>query len=120
MPTNATCVLLPKFVTIKGTLGEPKSDLNELASAACCSSPAWASPRNSASRWTQIGQSASRKRQPVDRSKVGDHQPALHERRAQVEPAGFVQEEAGGQTQTSMRELERLVEALQRHWLVRK
>lgn len=30
-PTNATYALLPKFVTIKGTLGEPKSDLNELA-----------------------------------------------------------------------------------------
>jgi len=30
-PTNATYALLPKFVTIKGTLGVPKSDLNELA-----------------------------------------------------------------------------------------
>jgi uncharacterized protein involved in outer membrane biogenesis len=30
-PTNATYALLPKFVTVKGTLGEPKSDLNELA-----------------------------------------------------------------------------------------
>jgi hypothetical protein len=30
-PTNATYALLPKFVTVKGTLGEPKTDLNELA-----------------------------------------------------------------------------------------
>ena len=30
-PTNATYALLPKFVTVKGTLGAPKSDLNELA-----------------------------------------------------------------------------------------
>ena len=30
-PTNATYALLPKFVTVKGTLGEPKSDLNERA-----------------------------------------------------------------------------------------
>ena len=29
--TNATYALLPKFVTVKGTLGEPKSDLNERA-----------------------------------------------------------------------------------------
>jgi len=30
-PTNATYAALPKFVTIKGTIGEPKSDLNQLA-----------------------------------------------------------------------------------------
>jgi hypothetical protein len=30
-PPNAPYVALPRFVTIKGTLGEPKSDLNELA-----------------------------------------------------------------------------------------
>ena len=30
-PTNATYALLPQFVTVKGTLGDPKSDLNELA-----------------------------------------------------------------------------------------
>lgn len=30
-PANATYATLPKFVTIKGSLGEPKSDLNELA-----------------------------------------------------------------------------------------
>ena len=30
-PTNATYAALPKFVTVKGTIGEPKSDLNELA-----------------------------------------------------------------------------------------
>lgn len=30
-PTNAMYAMLPKFVTIKGTIGEPKSDLNELA-----------------------------------------------------------------------------------------
>ncbi len=30
-PTNATYAVLPKFVTIRGTIGEPKSDLNELA-----------------------------------------------------------------------------------------
>lgn len=30
-PTNATYALLPNFVTVKGTLGEPKSDLNRLA-----------------------------------------------------------------------------------------
>jgi uncharacterized protein involved in outer membrane biogenesis len=30
-PTNATYAMLPAFVTVKGTLGEPKSDLNEMA-----------------------------------------------------------------------------------------
>jgi uncharacterized protein involved in outer membrane biogenesis len=30
-PTNATYAALPKFVTIKGSIGEPKSELNELA-----------------------------------------------------------------------------------------
>ncbi len=30
-PTNAAYALLPKFVTVKGTIGEPKSDLNEMA-----------------------------------------------------------------------------------------
>ena len=30
-PTNATYATLPQFVTVKGTIGEPKSDLNELA-----------------------------------------------------------------------------------------
>ncbi len=30
-PTNARYAMLPKFVTVKGTLGEPKSDLNERA-----------------------------------------------------------------------------------------
>jgi uncharacterized protein involved in outer membrane biogenesis len=30
-PPDARYVMLPKFVTLKGTLGEPKSDLNELA-----------------------------------------------------------------------------------------
>ena len=30
-PTNAPYALLPQFVTVKGTLGDPKSDLNELA-----------------------------------------------------------------------------------------
>jgi hypothetical protein len=32
-PTNARYAMLPKFVTIKGTIGEPKTDLNELALA---------------------------------------------------------------------------------------
>jgi hypothetical protein len=30
-PPDAQYVMLPRFVTVKGTLGEPKSDLNELA-----------------------------------------------------------------------------------------
>lgn len=30
-PTNAPYAALPKFVTVKGTIGEPKTDLNELA-----------------------------------------------------------------------------------------
>jgi hypothetical protein len=30
-PTNAAYAMLPQFVTVKGTFGEPKSDLNELA-----------------------------------------------------------------------------------------
>jgi len=30
-PPDVRYVMLPKFVTIKGTFGEPKSDLNELA-----------------------------------------------------------------------------------------
>ena len=30
-PTNATYATLPKFVTLKGTIGVPKSDLNRLA-----------------------------------------------------------------------------------------
>jgi hypothetical protein len=30
-PTNATYAVLPRFVTVKGTIGEPKSELNELA-----------------------------------------------------------------------------------------
>ncbi len=30
-PPDAQYVMLPRFVTLKGTLGEPKSDLNELA-----------------------------------------------------------------------------------------
>jgi len=30
-PTNATYAKLPDFVTLRGTLGEPKSDINYLA-----------------------------------------------------------------------------------------
>ena len=30
-PANAACALMPKFVTVNGTLGRPENDLNELA-----------------------------------------------------------------------------------------
>ena len=30
-PANTTCALMPKFVTVNGTLGRPENDLNELA-----------------------------------------------------------------------------------------
>ena len=120
-PANATYAPLPQFVTITGTVGEPKADLNKLAlGGLLLKTGAGVAEKLGVKAAGSAGNVISGLGGLLTGQEAGDHQPALHKHRAELEPAEFVQEQVGGQTLASMRNLKQLLEAMQRHRLLRK